>query len=97
MLKNYYHLYIVYLFFLFFFFFFFFFYVLIISYVISFIDMQNYCIINSNVYNICFDLQTYDRPFIQRWLNEGHRTSPQTQRLPLIVGDEVFVFFVPVL
>lgn len=26
-------------------------------------------------------LQTYDRPFIQRWLNEGHRTCPQTQQV----------------
>ncbi|KAI4302010.1 hypothetical protein L6164_035234 [Bauhinia variegata] len=25
--------------------------------------------------------QTYDRPFIQRWLNEGHRTCPQTQQV----------------
>ncbi|KAJ7978213.1 RING-type E3 ubiquitin transferase [Quillaja saponaria] len=24
---------------------------------------------------------TYDRPFIQRWLNEGHRTCPQTQQV----------------
>lgn len=26
-------------------------------------------------------MQTYDRPFIQRWLNEGHRTCPQTQQV----------------
>ena len=26
-------------------------------------------------------LQTYDRPFIQRWLNQGHRTCPQTQEV----------------
>ncbi|KAJ6694022.1 hypothetical protein OIU85_004780 [Salix viminalis] len=25
--------------------------------------------------------QTYDRPFIQRWLNEGHRTCPKTQQV----------------
>ncbi|KAK7337983.1 hypothetical protein VNO77_18577 [Canavalia gladiata] len=25
--------------------------------------------------------QTYDRPFIQRWLNEGNRTCPQTQQV----------------
>lgn len=25
--------------------------------------------------------QTYDRPFIQRWLNEGKRTCPQTQQV----------------
>ncbi|KAL2345854.1 hypothetical protein Fmac_007139 [Flemingia macrophylla] len=25
--------------------------------------------------------QTYDRPFIERWLNEGHRTCPQTQQV----------------
>ncbi|KAI8574202.1 hypothetical protein RHMOL_Rhmol01G0336400 [Rhododendron molle] len=25
--------------------------------------------------------QTYDRPFIQRWLKEGHRTCPQTQQV----------------
>ncbi|CAK7341299.1 unnamed protein product [Dovyalis caffra] len=25
--------------------------------------------------------QTYDRPFIQRWLNEGHRTCPQTKQV----------------
>ncbi|KAI4350136.1 hypothetical protein L6164_010646 [Bauhinia variegata] len=25
--------------------------------------------------------QTYDRPLIQRWLNEGHRTCPQTQQV----------------
>lgn len=25
--------------------------------------------------------QTYDRAFIQRWLNEGHRTCPQTQQV----------------
>ncbi|KAL9344624.1 hypothetical protein Peur_062299 [Populus x canadensis] len=25
--------------------------------------------------------QTYDLPFIQRWLNEGHRTCPQTQQV----------------
>ncbi|QCD77578.1 U-box domain-containing protein 9-like [Vigna unguiculata] len=25
--------------------------------------------------------QTYDRPFIQRWLDEGHRTCPQTQQV----------------
>lgn len=26
-------------------------------------------------------MQTYDRPFIQRWVNEGHRTCPQTQQV----------------
>jgi len=58
-----------------------------------------HCIIDSNVFNTCVDLQTYDHPFIQRWRSEGHRTCPQTQRLRLIVGDdhEVLVFFVPVL
>ncbi|KAA8538944.1 hypothetical protein F0562_025636 [Nyssa sinensis] len=25
--------------------------------------------------------QTYDRPFIQRWLKDGHRTCPQTQQV----------------
>lgn len=25
--------------------------------------------------------QTYDRPFIERWLNEGHRTCPQTEQV----------------
>ncbi|CAO2836615.1 unnamed protein product [Amaranthus hypochondriacus] len=25
--------------------------------------------------------QTYDRPFIQKWLNEGNRTCPQTQQV----------------
>ncbi|RDX99791.1 U-box domain-containing protein 9, partial [Mucuna pruriens] len=25
--------------------------------------------------------QTYDRPFIERWLKEGHRTCPQTQQV----------------
>lgn len=35
---------------------------------------------------MCFNffvllLQTYDRPFIQRWLKEGHRTCPQTQQV----------------
>ncbi|XP_057743937.1 U-box domain-containing protein 8-like [Arachis stenosperma] len=25
--------------------------------------------------------QTYDRAYIQRWLNEGHRTCPQTQQV----------------
>lgn len=25
--------------------------------------------------------QTYDRPFIQKWLKEGHRTCPQTQQV----------------
>lgn len=28
-----------------------------------------------------FRLQTYDRPFIERWLNDGHRTCPQTQQV----------------
>jgi hypothetical protein len=45
------------------------------------IDLQNHCITDSNVFNTCVDLQTYDRPFIQRWLNEGHRTCPQTQQV----------------
>lgn len=27
------------------------------------------------------DLQTYDRPFIQSWLNEGHWSCPQTQQV----------------
>ena len=32
---------------------------------------------------ICFivDLQTYDRPFIQKWLNSGNRTCPRTQQV----------------
>lgn len=34
-----------------------------------------------SAFNTCVDLQTYDRPFIQRWLNEGHRTCPQTQQV----------------
>jgi hypothetical protein len=34
-----------------------------------------------SAFNACVDLQTYDRPFIQRWLNEGHRTCPQTQQV----------------
>lgn len=28
-----------------------------------------------------FRLQTYDRPFIERWLNEGLQTCPQTQQV----------------
>lgn len=40
-------------------------------------DITHYCVLIS-----CLLLQTYDRPFIQRWLNEeGHRTCPQTQQV----------------
>ena len=28
-----------------------------------------------------FGLQTYDQAFIERWLNEGNRTCPQTQQV----------------
>lgn len=31
--------------------------------------------------NVCLYLQTYDRPFIQEWLNSGHRTCPRTQQV----------------
>lgn len=40
------------------------------------------CIINSIIIVLLLLLmQTYDRAFIQRWLNEGHRTCPQTQQV----------------
>jgi hypothetical protein len=44
------------------------------------IDLQNHSIIDYNVFYTCVDIQTYDILFIQRWLNEGQQTCPQTQR-----------------
>lgn len=33
------------------------------------------------VFSILYILQTYNRPFILKWLKEGHRTCPQTQQV----------------
>lgn len=35
-----------------------------------------------------FDLQTYDRPFIEKWLKDGNQTCPQTEQ---ILSNMVFI------